>query len=346
MSLGPPLDDARYTVRTDGTIQHGYDRALVALEIGHVLALDSAAIEAILDGGPRDLERGLDDASATEFVRKVERAGLRVWRELDVAPPTLEWLGDPSLTLPLELPAKVVRASFPPPAYESRERPEPDPTAVARDDAARLARSRSSRPAPRARPRDEPEFADPARVLAFDGRIGRVRYLVRGALIPTLLLGAAFPVALFADRAFLVCLLVGAAVGSVVSLSATVARLHDLNLSGAYALFPMLTACVVQPALYCGLGFSPTFTGIVSIGASALSLLLGVALLFAPGDTEANHYGPRAVADTSLYRIVALLLVLAVVVEGLVVYRVVERTLPELEQRLRSQQAARFGAAP
>lgn len=219
-----------------------------------------------------------------------------------------EWLGDEAAAIPLDgeaAPPLVARASFPPP-----QRSPSDP-----------ALRRPVPPRASALPElivTEQRYTDPPSPFALGGRIGRVRYLVRGALLPMIAMSAAPVLALVDPWLGLIAGVLTGLLALVLSVSATVARLHDLGLHGGFVVFPVVAGMLARASLQ---GASTTMLVLGAV-LSLLSLGMSLGLALVSGNAGDNAYGAPVVADTPTYRIVAIILALALGVELLALNRI------------------------
>jgi len=159
------------------------------------------------------------------------------------------------------------------------ESPFAPPTAEVRDAVAEAAETETPKPL----------------ALSFQGRIGRLRYLayILPAYLPLFVAGILGGLLAGFGRSgpgvlFAILVGVGAVLSVLMMVRVLVLRLHDLNLSGLWALLPF------------GVGFLASFAG--PTGVMLVSIVFGIgglALLFLAGGAEANDYGPPPGPNTA-----------------------------------------------
>jgi uncharacterized membrane protein YhaH (DUF805 family) len=132
-------------------------------------------------------------------------------------------------------------------------------------------------------------------LFSFSGRLSRLRYFLLSLVTAALASAAAAVVmigvfahgARVSEPAMIACAAILVAV-SIIGLSLTVRRLHDLDLAGWWVLAIWIAPAAVEGALY-QLADSPKLASTLS---GALTLAIGLWLWFMPGTRGANRFGP------------------------------------------------------
>ena len=132
-------------------------------------------------------------------------------------------------------------------------------------------------------------------LFSFSGRLSRLRYFLlsvltaalAGAATAVLMVGIFAHGARVSESALIACAAILVVV-SIIGLSLTVRRLHDLDLAGWWVLAIWLAPSAVEGVLY-QLADSPKLASGLS---GALTLAIALWLWFMPGTRGANRFGP------------------------------------------------------
>ncbi len=281
-----------------GEILEGFQAGEVKRRFGEAFKIEGAQLTAMFSGERTVLKRALPAAEAARYVARLGALGARVHIEPLEALPAVASASVPATALANAAAAAVPLAALAPleeqitcPNCGERQPKQvfcracttdmPRGIAAKKEDADRARAERldaaraGGRYAPPRSAGGEVSFGGtvdppPMLSLSFEGRMGRVSYLNAGGLawlgIALIGIGAALMLPIFRSMLVLIPLGVAGIVFFIWSLRVTALRLHDMNLSGWWALLTFIPY----------LGFVVT-----------------VVLLFVPGSSDDNDHGDK-----------------------------------------------------
>lgn len=295
-----------FEIKLTGNTLPDHPRELAAKALAAMMRITQDQALDLLSGRETVIKRNLDADQVPRYLQAIESIGVNVRAERTSPSPNPATVPpqpaapSPLTLVPIQAPEAPAADTIKCPACGA-EQPKRNLCRNCGADmprmlAAQAEAKRQPEPAspfapPSAAVRDVTSYsAEPATpsplALSFQGRIGRLRYLayaipaylplIVGALIGGIFGGFSRP-----GVGFAIFVGLGALATMVLAIRIFVLRLHDLNLSGLWVLLPF------------GIGFVAAFGG--PTGALAFAAIIGLgslALLFVPGSTEANDYGP------------------------------------------------------
>ncbi|MET1077213.1 MAG: DUF805 domain-containing protein [Pseudomonas sp.] len=269
------MTDARYKIVFTGELLPDISLDTAKDNLAQLFKSDRSKIDGLFSGAAVALKRDLPDAEADKYLSVLHNAGIKVQKEPDLsAKLSLVELDDPA--------SKIVtaRMTCPKCGHEQLQAVECAACGIVVDKfiarQALLAKSPKPEPMLTASPYTPPQadVAEPQaefgtlKVLGVQGRIGRVRYLAwsMGMLLACVpVFGIAAASMMLSDTLGFALIGLTVLFMAMVSICIGVQRLHDMGLSGWLWL----------------LNFVP-FVGSI----------FALVMLFAPGSSGANNYGP------------------------------------------------------
>ncbi len=278
----------------------GFEPAAVRVALGKRLQLDEAQLEALFSGRRAVIKRGLDLQKAQRWVQRFAALGAQLSMEEDVAAaaPAAPVAATP---VPAGLSLEPMAVAAMPPSEPEPAAPRlPEPAPAPQFDAGASTQARSDMDAQPSRQgfgstRNAPPLRDfrswahedePALFgTRMEGRVGRLRYasgnlwmLVVFLAILTITLRS---IGIVTGLVFLI----SAVAFLFLTIRLTVLRLHDLNLTGWWAVLSVV----------------PT-----------VGTIMTLVLMFWPGNPDDNDHGPRPEAGSVMSIVIAILVLVAV----------------------------------
>lgn len=278
----------------------GFEPAAVRAALGARLKLDEAQLAALFSGRRAVIKRGLDLQKAQQWVQRFAALGAQLSMEEDVAAAApVASVAATSAPAGLSL-VPMAAVAMPPSEPEPAATRLPEPAPAPQFDAGTKAEARGDMDAPSSRqgfgstrhappPRDFRSWAhedEPALFgTSMEGRVGRLRY-TSGILWMLVIFLAILTVALRSIGIVSgLVFLISAVAFLFLTIRLNVLRLHDLNLTGWWAVLSVV----------------PT-----------VGTIMTLVLMFWPGNPDDNDYGPRPEAGSVMSIVIAILVLVAV----------------------------------
>lgn len=308
------MSDARYKIVFEGELMPGVALETVKENLAKLFKSDASKIDSLFGGRPVALKRDLEEVEADKYLAALQRAGAQVRKEQDLAAGfslvETEDHPNPETLAAVEAEQDTGTMTCPKCGHEQTKSVECQACGIIIEKyLARQAQLAESAPAtasavagtatsPYATPQAQvgealPQYCE-LRPFGITGRIGRVRYLAWSfvfmvALLVVIGVGAGIGFAIHPVVGGLLAAVLGIA-AIVVSVQINVQRLHDIGWSGWLYL----------------LNFVP-------IVGSVFPLLL----LFIPGTTGVNRFGPPPPPNTTAVKVLAWMWLVIPVVFGI-----------------------------
>jgi uncharacterized membrane protein YhaH (DUF805 family) len=297
------MSEERYKILFNGMVMIETPEETVKANLAQLFKCDLSRIEALFGGQTVALKHNLTAQEAERYVQVLREAGAIVYKERDDPPPAAPPVPQTVPAAQPEAKAVETRAANAP-VENPRDRTLGDPFGGA------PVRSQSLDEPLEQRQGDtycEVDF------FSLSGRIGRIRYLAWPWIlaIPGLLCGVLFGILSASQSGLLlvICLAVMGIAMGVLCLIWTIRRLHDINMSGWWALLFLLLLLI--SVLFEFLGITGSWL------APLLNFLFGLFLSLKSGDDGENDYGPPPPPNGSAFLYFLACLTLLVSVAGI-----------------------------
>ena len=251
------MSEPRFKIVFDGSLLPGVEKNTAQLNLAELFKSDIASIERLFNGQPVELKRDLSQADADRYLEALSKTGIAARIEQEQL-------------LDLQFDALVPPSPAPAPAPAASESPYAPPRATVGTSIA--------------------EFST-LKVMSFQGRIGRVRYLawtlaLSLAMMAVIGVGAMIGFAsMLTLQSSVFAMIIGGLISigllvafTVVAIQISVQRLHDLGWSGWLWL----------------INFVPIVGGVFPF-----------VLAIAPGNTTANRYGAPPPPNSTAAKVLA-----------------------------------------
>jgi uncharacterized membrane protein YhaH (DUF805 family) len=328
------MDEARYSILFDGVTLAGMPDKIVKANLARLFKRELSEIDALFGSDAVILKRGLSAEEATRYIQDLRQAGAIARKSREVPekpvppkPAVLALVDEPpktnqdeavKATNPWDSPGNFWGAS---PASSGSSTSTSSANTRQNDARSRPSDLRqdeffggSAPPGSQSTRRSPASNGDYCALdyISVEGRLGRIRYLGWGFGGGLALAGGFFCVAVLAALMGKLAIIPGVILGITgiaFSITLTVRRLHDVNLSGWWILLPFIL--VAWGALT--RAQSPTLLGVLGIA----NLIITLYLCLKGGTFGNNNYGPppppNSLGVTILAFIVIILYALAFV---------------------------------